>query len=67
MTDYERIRDIFNATATCRHGERPRLEYEPGCLYVECDKGDACKCRLNNGDGGSTSAFLIEWRRRFAS
>lgn len=67
MTDYERIQHLFNSTAECRYGQRPRLDYEPGCLYVECAKGDECKCRLNDGDGGAVSAFLIRWRQRFAA
>jgi hypothetical protein len=66
MTDYERIRTTFHASATvCRYGNQPRLEYDPGCLYVECAKSDECRCRLADGDGGSTTAFLIEWQRRF--
>lgn len=66
MTDYEKIRNLFNATALCRQGERPQLDYEPGCLFIECPKGDECKCRMADGDGGATSAFLIKWRERFA-
>jgi hypothetical protein len=66
MTEYERIRDRFNASTTCREGQRPRLDYEPGCRYIECERGDACRCRLNDGDVGPISAFLIRWRERFA-
>jgi len=66
MTDFERIRDLFNATSTCRNGKNPRLDYEPGCLFIECADGEKCKCRLNDGDGGPVSAFLIRWRERFA-
>ena len=66
MNEYERIRNQFNDTAICRHGQKPSLEYDPGCLYVECAKGDECKCRLADGDGIATTAFLIEWQRRFA-
>lgn len=67
MTDYERIRNQFNASTACRWGKQPRLEYDPGCLYVECAEGDKCKCRLNDGDGGPVSAFLIRWRARYAA
>lgn len=66
MTDYERIRNQFNTSAICRHNERPSLEYEPGCLYVECAKAAECRCRYNSGEGETTSAFIIEWQRRFA-
>jgi len=66
MTSYEQIRNLFNASATCRNGKQPKLEYEPGCLYVECAEGDKCRCRLADGDGGPVSAFLIRWRERFA-
>lgn len=66
MTDFERIRDLFNATSTCRNGKNPRLDYKPGCLYIECADVEKCKCRMNDGDGGPVSAFLIRWRERFA-
>jgi len=66
MTDYEKIRDQFNATAQCRHGKQPRLEYEPGCSAIECADADKCKCRYANGEGGTTTAALIEWKRKFA-
>lgn len=66
MTDYERIRNQFNASTTCRWGKQPRLEYEPGCLFVECAKAEKCRCRHASGDGEATSAFLIEWQRRYA-
>lgn len=66
MTDYERIQQSFNAATTCRHGKQPKLDYEPGCLFVECSPRDKCRCRLNDGDGGPVSAFLIRWRERFA-
>jgi len=66
MTDYERIKRSFDTSTTCRNGKQPRLEYEAGCLYVECSPCDKCKCRLADGDGGPVSAFLIRWRERFA-
>lgn len=67
MNEYERIRNQFNDTAICRHGQKPSLEYDPGCLYVECAKGDECKCRLADGDGIAITAFLIDWNARFAA
>lgn len=66
-TTYERIRQQFNSTATCRHGNRPALDYEPGCAFIQCERGDACKCQLLDGEGGSTTALLIEWRARYAA
>ena len=65
-TTYERIKNQFNVSTECRYGQRPVLDYEPGCLFIECAQKDACRCRLNDGDGGSTTAFLIRWRERFA-
>ena len=64
MTEYERIREQFNATAECIHHQRPRLDYEPGCLFVECNL-ESCKCRAIDGDGGPVSPFLINWQQRF--
>lgn len=66
MTDYERIRNQFNASTICRYGSKPRLEYEPGCQYIECQRDD-CKCRAVDGDGIATTAFLIDWNARFAA
>jgi hypothetical protein len=66
MTDYEKIRDQFNQGAECRHGNNPRLEYEPGCYAIECAEAERCKCRYASGEGGTVTAALIEWKRRFA-
>ena len=66
MTSYETIRNIYNASAICRHGKQPKLDCDPGCLFIECAEGDKCRCRLADGDGGPVSAFLIRWRERFA-
>jgi hypothetical protein len=66
MTDYERIRNLFNATSSCRNGKQPQLHHEPGCDFIECSPCDKCRCRLADGDGGPVSAFLIRWRERFA-
>lgn len=65
MTDYERIRDQFNSATICRHGKRPQLEYEPGCMYVECAEGAECRCRLNDGEGSSANVVLLKWQRLF--
>lgn len=66
-SDYERIKNTFESTAECRHGNQPQLSHEPGCDFIECAEGDKCKCRLNDGDGGPVSAFLIRWRARYAA
>ena len=50
MTDYERIRDKFNATAVCHLQQRPVLDYEPGCAFIQCERGDTCKCQLGEHD-----------------
>jgi len=57
MTDYERIRQQFNATAVCHLQQRPVLDYEPGCAFIQCERGE----------GGSTTALLIEWRARYVA
>jgi len=67
MSDYERIRNLFNATSFCRNGKQPQLHHEPGCDFIECAEGEKCKCQMNDGDGGPVSAFLIRWRERFAN
>lgn len=66
-TTYERIRQQFNSTAVCYLQQRPVLDYEPGCAFIQCERGDACKCQLLDGEGGSTTALLIEWRARYAA
>jgi hypothetical protein len=67
MTDYERIRQQFNTTAICHLQQQPKLDYEPGCAFIQCERRNACKCQLLDGDGGSTTALLIEWRARYAA
>lgn len=66
MTSYETIRNLFNSTAICRHGEQPKIDYQPGCIFIECSKGDECKCRLNDGDGGPITPFLAKWNKQYA-
>lgn len=66
MTPYEQIRNLFNATAQCRYGERPQLDYEPGCLFIECSKAGECKCKMNDGDGGPITPFLAKWNEKYA-
>lgn len=65
MTDQERIMSHFNATATCkrRREAKPRLGYEPGCSFIECEH-PSCPCRMNDGDGGPLSEFIARWMQR---
>lgn len=65
MTDTERIMDHFNATAKCRKRREanPKLSYEPGCAYIQCEHAD-CRCIINDGDGGPLSELIARWERR---
>lgn len=64
MTAWEQIKRQFEAGAVCRYKQTPRLHYEPGCMWIECDRGDDCKCRMNNGDTKVVTPFLAEWHAR---
>ena len=64
-SDYEQIRRRFNSLSVCLYGEAPKLDYEPGCHFIECSKGEACKCRMNDGDGGPVTEFLIRWKQQY--
>ena len=67
MTAWEQITRQFEARTVCQFQKQaPRLHYEPGCMWIECDRGDACKCRMHNGDSTTLTPFLAEWQRRFA-
>lgn len=67
MTAFEQIKQQFESRVVCRFEKQtPRLNYEPGCLFIECDRRDACKCRLNDGDNRAATPILAEWQRRFA-
>jgi hypothetical protein len=65
MTAWEQIKRQFEAGTVCRNKQTPRLNYEPGCMWIECDCGDACKCRMNNGDTTTVTPFLAAWQERF--
>ena len=67
MTDQETITNKFNENARCRQKpeESPKLQYEPGCSFIECEHAD-CRCRMNDGDGGPLSAFIARWQARHA-
>lgn len=64
-TDYERIRDHFNESVTCkrRRDAKPQLGYDPGCAFIECEH-EQCACRMNDGEGLPTSEFIARWQRR---
>lgn len=64
MTAWEQIKRQFEAGTVCRHKQTPRLHHVPGCMFIECDRGDACKCRMNNGDTTTVTPFLVAWRDR---
>lgn len=65
MTDQERIMNHFNQHAQCRKWAQanPKLKYEPGCAYIECEHAD-CRCRMNEGDGIPLSEFIAKWEAR---
>jgi hypothetical protein len=66
MTDFERIKAHFEANATCPHKQKPLVNYDPGCAFIQCSKGGACKCQMNEGDGIPISQFLAGWQERFS-
>jgi hypothetical protein len=64
MTAQETITNVFNDTVPgCkrRRDAKPRLDYLPGCSFIECEHAD-CRCRMNDGDGGPISAFIARWQ-----
>lgn len=67
MSAWEQIKRQFEAGTVCRlQKQTPRLHYEPGCVWLECDKAEACKCRMADGEGGALTPFLAKWQARFA-
>jgi hypothetical protein len=64
-TDWERIKSHFEQTAQCHHKQKPLVQHEPGCTFIECSKCDDCKCRLNDGEGLKLTEFLAEWTDKF--
>lgn len=67
MTAWEQIKRQFEAGTVCRqHKQTPLVQHEPGCTFIECARGDDCRCRMSNGDGGPLTPFLAKWQERFA-
>ena len=62
-TDWERIKDQFEAKARCRHGNRPMIHHD-GCTWIECSK-ETCKCMMADGDGIPLSQLLANWQEKF--
>jgi hypothetical protein len=46
-----------------RQQSKPRISYEPGCHFIECEHAD-CRCIMNDGDGGPVSDFIQRWNAR---
>ena len=65
MTDYERIKNTFEARAVCANKQKPKLHCEPGCCWVECDLGDKCKCRTHQDSGEPLTPMLAEWTQNY--
>lgn len=65
-SEWERITSHFEKTAICKHGEKPLISYEPGCLVCECKLEDKCKCRAHDGEGLKLSEFLAGWMASFS-
>ena len=61
-SEWERIVAHFESTAKCHHGNKPKVDYEPGSLLIACD---GCKCHFHDGDGLSISQALMEWTQSF--
>lgn len=58
----ERQRRHFNASVpACRYGNRPQLEYEPGCWRIAC--GEACRCEVMDGSHTSPGPLLLRWQK----
>lgn len=67
MTDWERITSQFEARSTCHHKQRPKVHCEPGCVWIECERGDECKCRLHQDSGEPLTPLMVEWARKFVA
>lgn len=67
MTDYEKIKNAFEAKAVCRHKQNPKLHCEPGVLWIECDKKENCKCRLHQNAANRITPMLATWNHLFTS
>ena len=67
MPEWEKIKRQFEAGTVCKlYKQTPRLYYEPGCMWIECDRGDDCRCRMTNGDTRAVTPLLAEWQARHA-
>lgn len=76
LTEDERNMKHFNENVRgCkrRRESKPQIYYIPGCEFITCDPvnedGESsapavCRCSMNNGDGGPTSAFIAKWQER---
>jgi len=67
MTDYEKIKNAFEAKAVCRHRQHPKLHCEPGVVWIECSLKDNCKCRLHQDSGERLSPMLANWSQLFTT
>jgi hypothetical protein len=65
ISDFERIASHFNATARCRRSKdaKPQVQYEPGCVWIECQHKQ-CSCRTNGHGDESLTSFLAKWQER---
>ena len=62
MTEDERQIAHFNTlTSDCRHRQKPQLQYEPGCWFIECAKKAECKCMIADGSNASPTPLLLRW------
>ena len=62
LDESERHRRHFNASApACRYGNRPQLDYEPGCWRIAC--GETCRCQILDGSHASPGPLLLRWQR----
>lgn len=66
VTDWERIKSTFEAKTTCHLKNRPQIHCEPGCVWIQCDRKDDCKCQIVGDSGDPLTPLLAEWMRKFS-
>ena len=59
-SEWERIKNHFEKTAICKHGEKPLVHYD-GIPWIECKLGDKCRCKSHDGEGIKLTEFLAGW------
>lgn len=66
VTDWERIKSTFEAKTICRLKNRPQIHCEPGCVWIQCNLVEDCKCRIHGDSGDPLTPLLVEWVKKFS-